>query len=523
MNKRTFVKNTALMTVTSLLLRTLGIVFRLILSGRLGAQGMGLYQLVFSVYVLGTAFASAGITTAVTRTVGERLAKGDAAGARRAVRLSAWLSLSVGLFSAAVLFFARSGIAALIGDARACPALAVCGAALPFVGVSACLKGHFLARRRAGPPCVAQLAEQITRIGAVLSLLTLAGDPPLGEACRIVMLGDVLSEGVSCALLLIFYFSDTRRLRHAAAPVPPLRRRTVLRQLLGIAVPLTAGRYLTTVLRTVENILVPARLTLFTRSDALSLAQFGAVKGMALPLLFFPAALLVTVTNLLVPELSDAHALGQRRQVARAGERAVDITVAAGIPIGCVFTVYGDVLGQLLYHDATVGLLLTLLGPLAPVMYLDTVATGLLRGLGEQVHSLWYAVADLIVRLVLIWLLLPRWGLSGFLFVMLVSNLLTAALSTHRLLTVSGARLCWRQKVFRPLFAALLCGGAVAALRRLLPAPVGTAAQILRLCLGSCVILSVCALVYFVIDRSPPVVYTSLKGSKKGEDRACGN
>ena len=129
---------------------------------------------------------------------------------------------------------------------------------------------------------------------------------------------------------------------------------------------------------------------------------------MALPLLFFPAALLVTVTNLLVPELSDAHALGQRRQVARAGERAVDITVAAGIPIGCVFTVYGDVLGQLLYHDATVGLLLTLLGPLAPVMYLDTVATGLLRGLGEQVHSLWYAVADLIVRLVLIWLLLPR-------------------------------------------------------------------------------------------------------------------
>ena len=58
--------------------------------------------------------------------------------------------------------------------------------------------------------------------------------------------------------------------------------------------------------------------------------------------------------------------------------------------------------------------------------------------------------------------------------------------------------------------------GAVAALRRLLPAPVGTAAQILRLCLGSCVILSVCALVYFVIDRSPPAVYTFLKRKQKG-------
>ena len=60
MNKRTFVKNTALMTVTSLLLRTLGIVFRLILSGRLGAQGMGLYQLLSPVLSLSFSLTAAG-------------------------------------------------------------------------------------------------------------------------------------------------------------------------------------------------------------------------------------------------------------------------------------------------------------------------------------------------------------------------------------------------------------------------------------------------------------------------------
>lgn len=78
MNKRAFVKNTAVMTMTSLLLRSLGIVFRIFISNRVGAEGMGLYQLVLSVYVLGGTFASAGLVTAVTRLVAEHLSAATA-------------------------------------------------------------------------------------------------------------------------------------------------------------------------------------------------------------------------------------------------------------------------------------------------------------------------------------------------------------------------------------------------------------------------------------------------------------
>ena len=58
MNKRAFYQNTAVMTITSLLLRLLGIVFRIFISNRVGAEGMGLYQLVFAVYILGATFAT---------------------------------------------------------------------------------------------------------------------------------------------------------------------------------------------------------------------------------------------------------------------------------------------------------------------------------------------------------------------------------------------------------------------------------------------------------------------------------
>ena len=112
MNKKVFVKNTAIMTGCSLLLRSLGIVFRIFISNRVGAEGMGLYQLVFSVYVLGTTFATSGLHTAVTRLAAEKLAYGDYGAVRRLLRVATLCCLLVGGISALLLY----GGAPLIGN-----------------------------------------------------------------------------------------------------------------------------------------------------------------------------------------------------------------------------------------------------------------------------------------------------------------------------------------------------------------------------------------------------------------------
>ncbi len=465
MNKRAFYKNTAVMTATSLLLRLLGIVFRIFISNRVGAEGMGLYQLVLSVYILGATFATGGLTTAVTCLAAERMTRADAKGVRRLMGISVGLCLAIGGVSALLLYVGAPYIGGWIGDTRTVSAISVSGIALPFIGVSACIKGYFMARRRAWPPCLSQLVEQSVRIGGILWMLSTLWDGSLAGACLIIILGDALSETVACLYLLLAYHRDGKKLPSASKSTAA----KLLRPLLHIALPLTAGRYLTTALRTVENFIVPTCLTLYTHSDALSLAQFGAVKGMALPLIFFPSALLMTLSGLLIPELSDAHALGQRRQVTRLVERTLHITLLGSILVGGLFATLGQQLGDLLYHDSLVGLLLRVLGPLTPVMYLDSVVSGMLKGLGQQVHSLWYAVTDSAVRIVLIYLLLPRFGLAGFLYVMLVSNLLTAALSTSRLLTVSRTPMNWGRWVVRPLFAAAVAGCCVWVVTRLVP------------------------------------------------------
>jgi stage V sporulation protein B len=104
MQQKEFMKNATVMTVTALILRAVGIVFRIYLSGRIGAEGMGLYQLVFSVYVLLSTFASTGICTAVTRLVTEQLVCGTTRTVRQVLRRSVPLCIMAGLVSAVLIF-----------------------------------------------------------------------------------------------------------------------------------------------------------------------------------------------------------------------------------------------------------------------------------------------------------------------------------------------------------------------------------------------------------------------------------
>ena len=147
--RSSFVKNAAILTVTSLLLRFLGMLFRIYMSNAVGAEGMGVYQLILSVYLLVSTLSTCGISTAVTRLVTEELVRGSRASLRRLMRFAILLSIGIGTLSLIGVTAAAEPIARFfLRDIRAVPALRILGIGLPFMGTSACLKGYFLARRR---------------------------------------------------------------------------------------------------------------------------------------------------------------------------------------------------------------------------------------------------------------------------------------------------------------------------------------------------------------------------------------
>lgn len=147
MKKATFIKNAFIMTATALLLRTIGMFFRVYMSNKIGAEGMGLYQLIFSIYVLGSTFATSGICTAVTRLVTDELVTGTKKSVNAVLRKAIVLSVLIGVASALLIFFGADPISRYwLKDLRAVPALKVLCFSLPSMGVSSCLRGYFIAR-----------------------------------------------------------------------------------------------------------------------------------------------------------------------------------------------------------------------------------------------------------------------------------------------------------------------------------------------------------------------------------------
>lgn len=454
MKKTVFIKNAAIMTVSSLILRFVGIIFKVWLAAGIGSEGVGLYQLVFSVYVLASTFATSGICTAVTRLAADELALGSRKGTVKILKRSIELTLLIAFLSVALIYFGAPLIASrFLGDMRAVPAMKILSFSLPFMGVSSCLRGYFIARRKASPGSLTQIAEQGIRILLVVLLVKKYMPYGLAYCCGAVLAGDTVAEAAACTILAIVYFRDKRSLNGLSGRTRPPY--AIVKQILHISVPITAGRYLNTALRTAENVLVPKCLSKCPRSGENALSQFGMIKGMALPILFFPSTLLNSLSTLLIPEMSEASACGRRGLVKSAAENILKLTALMSYIFAAVFFVAGEDIGILIYNSRQVGYLLRALSPIVPLMYLDSVSDGILKGLDQQTFTFRTAVCDSSLRIILILLALPKYGLDGFIGIMYFSNLLTCVMNVGRLLKVSGAEFKIVGNIVLPLFSAL--------------------------------------------------------------------
>ena len=452
MKKTLFIKNALILTASSLILRFVGIIFKVWLAQKIGSEGMGLYQLVFSVYVLASTFAMSGTSTAVTRLVTEELALGSKKGTLKILRRSVEITLIIAFLSVLILCFGAEFIGnVILSDQRTIPALKILPLSLPFIGVTSCLRGYF--RRRVTPNALSQLFEQAVRIVIIFVLINKFSGGGLSACCFAVILGDAAAEIISCVCLYLQFLCDKKNLNRLSGRSYP--NFPIVKQILHISVPITSGRYLNSGLRTAENILVPKNLAKFPKNSENALSQFGAIKGMALPLLFFPSAILNAVSTLLIPEISEAVALKKTYIVKSACERIFKITTLVGLIFGAVFFVAGDEIGLLIYKDQDVGFLLRALSPIVPLMYLDSICDGILKGLDQQTFTFRTAISDSAIRIVLILLLLPKTGLTGFIIIMYFSNFLTCFLNVGRLLKISGVKMNYVKNIIAPCVIAL--------------------------------------------------------------------
>ena len=443
--------NAAIMTATSLFLRTTGIMYRVFVSERVTAEGMGLHTLTLSVFTFAVTFSTAGINTAVTRLLSEQLGNQKYRSPTPIMRHAFTYALTVSC-TVAVLLFLFSDLLSntILKDARAGLLLKILAPSLPFMAISACIKGYFFACRQASRPAVSDIIEQFTEMGIFALSVGILIPYGIAYACVAIVIGTTISEVASCLYLVILYI---RHIRQNHVQIPKKTDTISIYPMLKIAVPVAFSSGIGAGLRTLENILIPEGLRQSGESHDRALSLYGMVRGMVIPVIFFPAAFLSAFSSLLIPELSEAKAVGNTRHIRYITTRVVQLTTLLSVLVTGIFIIFSKEIGLLVYQSTEIGTVILILAPLTALMYADTIVDGMLKGLDLQFNVLWYNIIDSAIRIVLIAVLVPRLGFVGFMIVMYVSNIFNPVLSIRKLLQVTDTHLDVSIMVFKPILA----------------------------------------------------------------------
>lgn len=483
-----FLKGTLILTIAGLLSRFLGFFYKIFLAQALGAEGMGIYQLIFPVFSVCHALTTSGMETAVSRFTA--FDKKEESSSYLCAGLS--ISLAASLAAAAILWSQADLIAAsLLHEVRCEPLLRILAAAIPLSAIHSCLAASWLGRKETGLPAAAQLLEQIVRIGTVWLLCSIAVSQGRPVTPSLAVFGLLAGETGSALLMLTFTTGST-------VSFHPAKYFSRCQSLLSMALPLTASRLSLTVLQSTEAVLIPLNLQRSGLSTAEALSLYGILTGMAMSFLMFPNAITSSISAMLLPVISEEQAKGNRKNISLTIEYTIQFGLTIGILCMGIFLRFGASLGTLLFHEALAGQFLMTLSWICPVLYLTGNLNSILHGLGKTSVTFLNQLAAITVRIVFILLFVPIWGIQGVLWGLLASQMLLCVLGLRAIAPHVTPTLGLDTLILNPLAALILSIGGVDLLKYIFPT-LHLGLEILNLILGICMMAAGYFLLLFLM------------------------
>lgn len=440
--KKAIIKGTFLLTAAGMLSRLIGFYYRIFLTHTIGAEGVGIYQLIFPVYVLCLSVSAAGIQTTISRLVaayntshGASFGKPGGSGNEQMKILSVGLTISLTLsFVTAFVVYQHSLWIAdsFLHDKRCDDLLKILSCAIPLASIHAVICGYYYGIQKVTLPSVSQLFEQIARVGGICLIARIYTSNQQLIPIRVAVWGLVIGEAASTLLSVTAFGCHWQKKKrvYALQTVTSPSRLTypkIFMKIMKQATPLTANRLLITVLQSIESILIPFSLRQYGATASTALSTYGTLTGMALPLILFPSALTNSVSVMLLPAVAQAQAQKNTASIKNAVENSLKYCLLLGIYCTGIFLYLGRNMGTLLFHSRQAGQFIVTLAWLCPFLYITTTLSSIIHGLGKTFLYLIFNCISLIIRISFVILAIPRIGIPGYLWGVLISQLFLSA------------------------------------------------------------------------------------------------
>lgn len=420
MSKKTFIKGAFVLTLAGIITRILGFFFKIFLSRIIGAEGIGLYQLVMPVCAIAYAIGISGFEVAISRLTAVYHSQQKQQTAYYITLLTGTISLSICILCCVLIRINADFIAKYFFHNPDCaPLIRVIILSVPCSCIHCMVSGYYLGQERTAFPALSQLAEQIIRISSVYFIIKITGQSDASTGVISLVVGELGAAVISITCIVF------ARKKISSALNEPWNYKIHLKEISATALPVCTNRTVLHGIQSIESTLIPFMLMQsgYTNSEALSI--FGIITGMALPIILFPATLSNSISLMLLPSVSKIK--NNPDKIKESGTSALLFSLIFGFICIVFFETVGAPIGAFCFREEQVQIYIRIMAWLCPFMFLSTTYKSILNALGLSSKVFANNMLSEAVCIIFI-LFIPRLGIKSYLFGLLLNQILNALL-----------------------------------------------------------------------------------------------
>ena len=460
-----FVKGAAILGIAGVVVKILGAIYRIPLSNIIKPEGMGYYQTAYPFYVLLLTISTAGVPVAVAKLVAEKRAIGDYRNAHKIFKVALIALVFLGLFTSMVIAFGAKSIVLYLGNENAYYALVALVPALFFVPIMSAYRGFFQGSQSMIPTAVSHMVEQLFRVitGLSLTVLLLSRGVPIAAGGG--SFGGSMGALFGTIVIMGIYLRQKKDIQLEIDSTLKEREystKTIIKDLLFIAVPITLGAAISPVMDTIDAALVLRRLQSINYTAAEANDLYGQLKGFAQTLINLPQVFSIAISMSLMPAISNASSRKSKTEVATLISTGLRLTLLIGLPASFGLFVLAKPIVALLYYSNTAEVI-SVTGEILQYLALGVVfltlvqaLTAIIQGLGKPFIPVRNLLFGAIAKIILTYFLtaIPAINVKGAAISTVVAFGIAASLNFYYIIKVVKADLDMKTIFLKPLGSA---------------------------------------------------------------------
>ncbi|PRR83325.1 putative polysaccharide biosynthesis protein [Clostridium vincentii] len=453
MKKQSLIKGSLILGISGIIARFLGLFFRWPLIMLVGDEGVGYYQMSYPLYMFFVAMAS-GIPVAMSKIISENNAMGDIKGSFEVVKESTILMAIIGTGTSLILFlFAQPIVELLQWDQKAYYSLVGISFAPIIISIMTVYRGFFQGFQNMTPSAISQILEQIGRVvvGVALAILLLpkgiefaAGGATFGAAA-----GGIAGGG--------YLLSRYLKIKKSYGIKKIKSNPQVLSNILKIAIPISLGTTVGSIMSLIDSILVPQKLLEAGFSTQQSTILYAQLTGKASVIVNIPLTLSMAMCISLIPIIAESYVLKKKREVENKINLSMKLSTVIAIP--CLFGLYfmAEPVMKFIFPGRFEGVeILKYLALSLPFIIITQTTTSILQGVGCYILPVINLFVGCIAKIFITLILVPvsNVNIYGAVIASVSAYTIVAILNIITMKIKLGTKLKFYENFIKPAYAA---------------------------------------------------------------------